>query len=62
MGRAPLPCTPEYHKPNSVARYDARGIFLARTCKLCHDTVMSKYRPEVLTDPNYWHDEPIDED
>jgi hypothetical protein len=23
---------------------------------------MSKYRKDVLTDPNYWADEPIEED
>ena len=41
------------------AQYDARGIFLCYTCEKCHDTVMTGYRPDVLTDPNYWHDEPI---
>jgi hypothetical protein len=44
------------------AQYDARGIFLCFTCEKCHDAAMKRYRPDVLTDPNYWHDEPIDEE
>jgi hypothetical protein len=44
--------------PNS----DARGIFLCFTCDDCHDAKMAKYRPEVLTDADYWHDEPLDDD
>lgn len=41
---------------------DARGIPLCRTCDACHDEKMARYRPDVLTDSNYWADEPIDED
>jgi hypothetical protein len=44
------------------AQYDARGIFLTYTCDDCHDRKMAGYRPDVLTDPGYWTDEPIDED
>ena len=44
------------------ARYDARNIFLCYTCEDCYDKQMGRYRQDVLTDPNYWHDEPIDED
>jgi hypothetical protein len=57
-----MTCTMEYHQANKVAQYDARGIFLTYTCDKCHARKMSIYRPDVLTDPNYWHDEPIDED
>jgi len=39
---------------------DARGIPLCRTCHKCHDSKMAKYRPEVLTNPGYYADEPID--
>lgn len=42
--------------------YDARGIPLARVCPKCRDEKLKKFRPDVLTDSNYWHDEPIDED
>ena len=42
--------------------YDARGIYLCRVCEKCRDAKLSKYRPDVLTDSNYWHDEPIDYD
>jgi hypothetical protein len=43
--------------------YDARGIFLNYVCEKCRKKkIHDRYRPDVLTDPNYWHDEPIDED
>lgn len=38
---------------------DARGIPLTEVCANCRDAKLSKYRPEVLTDPQYAHDEPI---
>lgn len=44
------------------ANFDARGIFLCYTCDKCAEERLSMYRPEVLTDPNYSHEEPIDED
>lgn len=55
-------CQPEYHNELRVKQYDARGIFLTYTCPKCHHAKMSKYRADVLEDPNYWHDEPIDGD
>lgn len=42
--------------------YDARGLYLARVCGVCIEQRMSAFRPEVLTDRNYDHDEPIEED
>jgi hypothetical protein len=42
------------------ARFDARGIFLTYVCEQCEKEKLSHYRPEVLTNPNYSHDEPID--
>jgi hypothetical protein len=44
------------------ARYDARGIFLTYACEACVQEKLSHYRPEVLTDPGYEHDEPLDEE
>lgn len=41
---------------------DARGIPLARVCESCRSEKLKRFRPDVLTDPDYWHDEPIDED
>jgi hypothetical protein len=41
---------------------DARGIPLARVCFACADKNLSHYRPEVLSDPNYYADEPIEAD
>jgi len=40
---------------------DARGIPLCRTCTKCHREKMKRYRPEVLTNPNYYADEPIED-
>ena len=42
--------------------YDARGLYLARVCGHCIERRMGAFRPEVLTDRNYDHDEPIEED
>lgn len=47
---------------DSEWQVDARGIELTRTCLKCHKEKMRGYRPEVLTDPNYWADEAIEED
>lgn len=44
------------------AEYDARGIFLTFACPKCREKKLGQFRPEVLTDPNYWHDEPIDDE
>lgn len=41
---------------------DARGIFCCYICDRCHKQAEMKYRPDVLTDPDYWHDEPIDDE
>jgi hypothetical protein len=43
-------------------RYDARGIELCRTCSKCHDQKMRRYRRDVLVNPAYEADEPIEED
>ncbi len=47
-------------KRQTWIEYDARGIPLGRVCAECKDAHLKKYRPDVLTDPNYWSDEPID--
>jgi hypothetical protein len=44
------------------ARYDARGIFLCYCCDNCEAEKLSGFRSEVLTNPNYECDEPIEED
>ena len=41
---------------------DARGIHLCRVCESCRREKMARYRSDVLTNPNYWADEPIEED
>lgn len=41
--------------------YDARGIFLTFVCEDCRTRKLAGYRPDVLTDSNYWADESIDE-
>jgi len=42
--------------------HDARHIFLTFACEQCEKEKLSHFRPDVLTDPNYWHDEPIEDD
>lgn len=59
MSVRPCPCGSG--KP-SHWQYDARGIELCRTCDDCHQRKMAGYRSEVLTNPNYQCDEPIEED
>jgi hypothetical protein len=58
---SPRPC-PCGSGLESEWQYDARGIELCRTCPKCHKEKMKKYRPDVLTDRNYWADEAIEED
>lgn len=58
MSGRPCPCGSGLM---SYWRRDARGIELCRTCPKCHDEKMGRYRPEVLTNANYDHDEPIDD-
>jgi len=55
------PCPCGSGKP-SAWQHDARRIPLCRTCETCHQRRMAGYRQDVLTDPDYWHDEPIDEE
>lgn len=44
------------------ALVDARGIFCAYVCDKCEQKKRSGYRPDIFSDPSYWHDEPIEED
>ena len=44
------------------AAFDARGIFLTYVCAKCERAKLSRYRPDVLSDPNYWAAEPIEPD
>jgi antirestriction protein ArdC len=62
-------CHPGYlAKWIELLKTDKRAFFTAcnkastHTCDDCHDRKMAGYRPDVLTDPSYWTDEPIDED
>lgn len=41
--------------------YDARGIFCCYVCDECKELKASRYLIEVLEDPNYGHDEPLDD-
>jgi hypothetical protein len=41
---------------------DARGIFVAYVCPQCRERRLSGYRNDIFADPNYWTDEPIEED
>jgi hypothetical protein len=41
---------------------DARGIFCSYVCSECEARVRSMYRADIFTNPNYWCDEPIEEE
>ena len=56
---SPCPCGSGYI---GNWQLDARGIALCKTCIVCHQRKMKQYRKDVLTDPNYWADEPIEEE
>lgn len=51
-----------YHNcgDNGEPVYDARGIYLCRACPRCRKAKLAGYRREVLEDPSYEADEPID--
>jgi hypothetical protein len=59
MSHRVMPC-PCGSGLDSYWQNDARGIPLCRTCDKCHDEKMKRYRPDVLSDSNYWADEPIE--
>jgi hypothetical protein len=42
------------------ALYDARGIFCCYYCEDCEKEKRSRYRADVLEDPDYIADEPIE--
>jgi hypothetical protein len=59
MSSRPCPCG---SGQESWWEHDARGIPLCRVCVKCKREKLSRYRPDVLGDPNYWADEAIEED
>ena len=50
------------HQGDTWPEHDARGIYLGRVCKRCRLEFLRQFRPEVLSDPNYEADEPIEPD
>ena len=44
------------------ALYDARNIFCCYFCSECESQKRARYREDIFEDPDYWNDEPIDED
>jgi hypothetical protein len=48
-------------KLHRTPHYDARQIFLCFACEACWPSKAKMFRDDVHTDPNYWHDEPLDE-
>lgn len=56
------PCGPHEKGDGSWWENDARGIPLKRVCAKCKRAKLAGFRPEVLTDANYYADEPIEED
>jgi len=67
MGELTMACdgSKEYHHTKGDGSWwanDARGIPLRRVCEKCEKAKLAGFRADVLTDPNYWHDEPIEEE
>lgn len=55
----PCPCG---SGKSSWWKHDARNIPLARVCQSCQADRLSKFRSDVLMNPNYYADEPIEGD
>lgn len=62
MSRRELPECPCGSGQPAPQHFDGRGIFLTYACDKCWPEKKKKYRPDVLTDSNYWADEPIEAD
>lgn len=62
MSRQYLASCPCGSGKQASAHFDARGIFLTYVCSKCKRSKLASFRLDVLTDPNYWHDEPLDSD
>lgn len=54
------PHPPMEHIGATWWEHDARGIPLVKVCDACEQFELSKFRPDVLSDPDYWIDEPIE--
>jgi hypothetical protein len=50
------------NRNNRWEETDARGIFLCFVCEICVEEKLGRYRPEVMTDPNYWTSEYINDE
>ena len=46
---------------NTWDEYDARGIYLTKVCNNCVEAKLAVFREDVLTNPAYECDEPIEE-
>jgi hypothetical protein len=55
-------CRQHTKNDGSWWEHDARGIPLTRVCGECRHEKLSGFRSDVLSNPNYHSDEPIDED
>jgi hypothetical protein len=55
----PCPCG---SGQDSWWEYDARGIPVGRVCAACRKEKLGRFRSDVLSDPNYEADEPIEEE
>lgn len=53
-------CDHDEGREYSWWEYDARGIELCMVCDKCQKEKLSHYRPEVLSNANYYADEPIE--
>lgn len=42
--------------------HDARGISCGLVCDRCEADKRRRYRADIFTDPDYWHDEPLEDE
>jgi hypothetical protein len=51
-----------HHDQDTWDEYDARGIYLTKVCDVCVHAKLAMFRKDVLYDPSYETDEPIEDE
>jgi hypothetical protein len=51
-----------HHNQDTWDEYDARGIYLTKVCDVCVAVKLKMFNNDVLTNPQYETDEPIEDE
>jgi|TARA_B110000902_G_scaffold78223_1_gene93067 hypothetical protein len=51
-----------HHDQDTWDEYDARGIYLTKVCDVCVAVKLKMFNNDVLTNPQYETDEPIEDE